>query len=108
MKKVEWKTKDNRNVVVKIEKASKEISLDGHIVSVDDLKITATVNGVVIGTGRPEGLMSKVVAAKIGKLGITSENLDRINNAIDEIENVDCDSESYEYMDEQMERMMNI
>jgi len=60
---------------------------DGDTVTVKccEMGITAEVEGIgCVGTGRPE--KAQTAAARIGRVGITKENLDRINAAIEEIE----------------------
>lgn len=107
MTNVTWKTGDNR-VVVTIKMGTKEVNLDGHIATTSDIKVTATVNGAVVGTGRPEGTMHPVAVAKIGKLGMVQSNLDRINSVISDLEKTDDSDLNYDAMTESMNKMMNI
>lgn len=67
----------------------KEIDADGDKVTVSccEIEIVASVEGMgCIGTGRPQKANHPVAVAKIGNLGINTENLIRINAAITEIE----------------------
>lgn len=79
MKKVEWKTKDGRQVEVIIERVHENIWTDGHQVEVDaGVKVTARVAGAVVGIGTPRVTNNPAVASAIGKLGISKKNTDSI------------------------------
>ena len=90
---VTWQTKDGREVVVAV-KAEKEITTirtiwaDGHEV-VDDTPrlvegyvIDATVAGVKVGEGAPVKT-SQAGIYRIGQLGVTEENRNRILAAVE-------------------------
>jgi len=67
----------------------KTIWADGHIVpvSICEMEIIATVAGIEVGSGKPQTINPQQgCVAKIGKLGISAGNLDRINEAISEVE----------------------
>jgi len=86
---IAWNTKDGKEVKVEIElQTKKTLFADGYNLETEccELNIRAIVGGEVVGYGRPEKANHPVAVAKIGKLGITKENLDKINDAIAAIE----------------------
>lgn len=89
MKKIiEWKTGTGQRASVEVEMITwKTIDADGITVEVEccEMQITGRVDGVITGIGLHE-IEHPLVAAKVGKLGIARENLDRIKTAIAEIE----------------------
>ncbi len=89
IKKVEWKTSDGRLACVTVELiTSEDINLDGDTVHVKktSMEITATVNGQVVGNGKPKLISHQVAVASIGKLAMTKETLDLVNKAISSVE----------------------
>jgi len=89
MKKISWKLQSGKEASVSVSlKLSEIVNADGQEVEVKrcEMEIVAEVEGMgVVGHGRP--VAAQEAAAKIGKLGIAQENLDKIESAIKEIEN---------------------
>lgn len=86
---ITWTTRDGKPVVVTVALVTERtVDADGHVITVPccEMTIRAEVNGVVVGYGRPERANHPVAVAKIGKLGLTADNLSRIIAAIQEIE----------------------
>jgi len=79
IKTVRWETKDGRNVEV-------TISLNREIKDVD---VSATVSGAPVGAGRPTKVSHPQIVAAIGKLGLTADKLETVQNAIDYV--LSCD-----------------
>lgn len=87
---IAWQTTDGRRAEVEVAlETSREVDADGYKATVDccDLVIEATVEGRLVGFGRPVGVKGHpLAAAKIGKLGIPAAQLTLIEAAIGEIE----------------------
>lgn len=88
---ITWTTGTGKEAKVTVAlKTEKTIWADGDNVTVAccEMDITAEVDGLgCIGTGRPMKITPQQgCIAKIGKLGISAENLNRINAAIAEVE----------------------
>ena len=87
-KEITWTLKTGKEAKVEIALILEEtINADGDKITVKCcmMEIMASVEGMgIIGSGRPQ--KAQTAAARIGKLGITQDNLDRINTAIAEIE----------------------
>jgi hypothetical protein len=87
-KEITWTLSTGKEAKVTVELTTEEtINADGHKVTVPccDMTIRAEIEGMgVVGWGHPQKAQTAV--AKIGKLGIIKDNLDRINAAIAEIE----------------------
>ena len=88
-KKIEWTTGTKQTAMVTVSLiTSKTLDADGDKITVDccEMQIMAYIDGQFVGSGAPQKANHPVAVAKIGKLGITQTNLDRINAAIAEIE----------------------
>lgn len=89
---IEWQTKDGRKVTVTVElETNRTINADGDKITVPvcEMNITAEVEGMgVVGMGGVQNVVvnTQGIVARIGKLAITADNLDRINEAIAEVE----------------------
>ncbi|MFA5391890.1 MAG: hypothetical protein WC331_10775 [Candidatus Omnitrophota bacterium] len=87
-KEITWTLSTGKEAKVTVELLTSEtINADGIKVAVKccKMEIMARVEGVgIVGSGRPQ--KAQTAAARIGKLGITRENLDKINAAIAEVE----------------------
>jgi hypothetical protein len=87
-KKVEWLSGAGNLVVVEVTlELSKNVNLDGHTIETPscDLQIVATVDGATRGYGEPVPMDHPVAVAKIGNVGMTKENNDRVLAAISEL-----------------------
>ena len=87
-KEITWTTGTNQKATVTVELiTSKVIDADGCQIWVRccETRILATIDGQITGIGI-KYVNHPVAVAKIGKLGISAANLDRINTAIAEIE----------------------
>jgi len=86
---ITWTGKTKKTATVTVELVtSRRINLDGHITTVDDceINITATVDGIVLGRGRPVAVKRSAMAARIGNLGIPTEQYAQITTAIEQAE----------------------
>lgn len=72
---INWTTGDGRNAAVTVELIDRGLGRC-------KLVITATANGAVMGYGEPMMTNHPVAVARIGNLGMTQTNLDRVNAAI--------------------------
>ncbi len=85
---ISWTLNNGKVARVMIElRTSETLNADGYKVDVSccEMDIRASVDGIgVVGYGRPQ--QAQTMTAKIGKLGIAYDNLDKINAAIAEIE----------------------
>jgi len=87
-RKVEWKLRDGRQATVTVALVTEErVWLDGHedVVPCCRIDVVAMVDGVEIGRGEPVNCHVGVVMGRIGKLGMISRNLDKVNAAIAEV-----------------------
>lgn len=91
-KEITWQTKEWKNVKVTIELVTKKtVDADGYKVDIKDcrMEITAKIDGMgIVGIGGIHTVAKndKGIVARIGKLGLTKDHLDKINAAIAEIE----------------------
>lgn len=89
-KKVAWINGAGKLVTVTVALTTERIiDADGDKVTVPccEMSIAAEIDGMGhVGSGRPQRANHPVAVAKIGQLGITADNLSRINAAIKEIE----------------------
>jgi len=86
---ITWTTRDGKAVEVVVALVTeREVDADGHRVTVPccEINVKALVGGITVGYGRPERASHSVAVAKIGKLGLTADNLAAMNAAIGEIE----------------------
>ena len=82
---ITWKTGTGQNAEVTVEfETRKNVNADGDRVSVNcaEIYVTATIDGKIAGYDYPEMTKHPVAVAKIGSLGMTKENFDRVSAAI--------------------------
>jgi len=67
---------------------TERVNLDGYISEINKVAISidAYLNDVDQGSGRPQSVNHPVAVAKIGKMGLAQDSLDKVNAAIAEIE----------------------
>lgn len=85
MEKIEWTAGTGQAIVVTVELVTeREINADGDKMTVPccELRVWAEGNGRVLGSGEPCKCEHAVAVARIGHLGLTQANYDRVLAAI--------------------------